>query len=184
MIRVDKIEEIPELPSPIAFTMGTFDGVHLGHQYLLRELKKYGTCVVLTFSNYPGQILKNKTPHPLCTLEKRLKLFETLNVDCTIVIPFTLELSKQSYSLFLKNLKHHLPFTTLILGKGAAFGHKNKGDETHIKALQTELGFQAIYLEKLTVDGQKISSKNIRELLLKGERKKALSLVGHPRDLL
>jgi len=183
MIITYSLEEIPSLPSPIAVTIGTFDGVHLGHQFILQELKKHGTSVVLTFSNHPAEVLRNYKPLPLCSLEEKLKLLESFGVDCTIVIPFTREIANQSYDLFLKNLKKHLPFTTLVLGKGATFGHKNAGDEIHIKALETELGFQAIYLEKLVLDGHPVSSKRIRELLAAGQNKQASALFGHERKI-
>lgn len=182
MTIIHNLEDIPPLPSPIAITIGTFDGVHLGHQFILQELKKYGTRVVLTFSNHPAEVLHNSKPLSLCSLEEKLKLLESCGVDCIIVIPFTRELAHQPYDLFLKNLKKNLPFTTLVLGKGSAFGHKNAGDETHIKALETELGFQAIYLEKFIYNGSPVSSKRIRELLAAGDRHKASVLLN--KDLL
>lgn len=183
MITIRSLKDIPLLPSPIALTIGTFDGVHLGHQHILQEIKKHGTSVVLTFSNHPAEILHTHKPLPLCSEEEKLKLLENFGIDCVIVIPFTRELADQPYDLFLKNLRKHLPFTTLVLGKNASFGHRNAGDETHIKAIEADLGFQAIYLEKFVFDGAPVSSKRIRELLAAGQDKQASALFGHQRKL-
>lgn len=182
MIIVHKIEDIPPLSSPIALTIGMFDGVHLGHQSILQELKKYGTAVVFTFSNHPSEILRNHQPHLLCSPEKKVKLLKQNGIDCTIILPFTQEFANQPYDLFLKNLKKHLPFKFLILGKGAAFGHKNKGDEAHVKALESQLDFTAIYLEKQSCNGQPISSKKIRELILSEQYEQAAALLGYKKD--
>ena len=182
MIIVHNISTIPHLPGPIALTIGTFDGVHLGHQYIFKAMKKHGTRVVFTFSNHPSEILCHHKPHPLCSLEEKLTYFEKIGIDCTIMIPFTETFAHQPYDLFLKNLKKHLPFSTLVLGKGAAFGYKNRGDETHVKSLESQLSFQAIYLEKQSFNGEAISSKRIRELSRLGEYQQASTLLEHNKD--
>jgi FAD synthase len=79
----------------------------------------------------------------------------------------------------LRALKKRLSFSTLVLGKGAAFGHKNRGNEEHVKLLEDELGFKAVYLDKQISNDQEISSKRIRELILSGQHEQASILLGN-----
>lgn len=175
---VHSLEEIPPLPAPIALTIGMFDGVHLGHQFLLGELKKHGTPVVLTFSNHPSDVLPQRTPAiPLCSLQDRLTKLENLGIACTIVLPFTLELSQVSYDAFLRELHTHLPFSTLVLGEGEAFGHKCEGTPERVQTLGLSVGFQAIYLKKTTLNNEPISSNRIRSLLVQGKKEEANKLL-------
>jgi riboflavin kinase/FMN adenylyltransferase len=179
MITLYDLDEIPQLPAPIALTIGMFDGVHLGHQKIFQELKKYRTSVVLTFNNHPAEVLRNQKPSLLCSLEEKLRRFEKCGIDYAVVVPFTLELAAQPYDTFLRALKKRLSFSTLVLGKGAAFGHKNRGNEEHVKLLEDELGFKAVYLDKQISNDQEISSKRIRELILSGQHEQASILLGN-----
>lgn len=183
MITLYSFDEIPALPSPIALTIGMFDGVHLGHQKIFQELKKYGTTVVLTFSNHPSEVLRSQKPSLLCSLDEKLRRLEKCSIDYAVVLPFTQELAAQPYDVFLRTLKKRLPFSTLVLGKGAAFGHKNRGDEAHVKLLEGKLEFKAVYLDKQISNDQEISSKRIRELILSGQHEQASALLGHEENL-
>jgi riboflavin kinase/FMN adenylyltransferase len=174
---VHNLEHIPTLSRPIALAIGMFDGVHLGHQHLFQELAKHGTPVVLTFSNHPAEVLGRTPPKLLCTLEEKLQRLKQAGIALTIVLPFTSELAKTSYDQFLKNLKAHLPFTTLMFGKGDSLGYKREGNESHIKDLEQLLGFTAIYLEKFSFEGEAVSSRRIRELLKNDEKAKASLLL-------
>jgi riboflavin kinase/FMN adenylyltransferase len=176
---VEKLENIPPLAGPIALTIGFFDGVHLGHQHLFQQLKKYGTAAVLTFSNHPAEILRPQSTPPLIdTLEQKIRRLETNGIDLTLILPFTQELSSLSYDTFLKEVHHHLPFTHLILGEGSALGHQALGTEANIKALAKELHFEAIYLPKFFFEGEIVSSKKIRQLINTGNFEQAFRLLG------
>lgn len=178
MITVNSLADIPSLPQPIALAIGTFDGVHSGHQYLFQELKKHGTAVVLTFSNHPAEVIHSTHVTPLCTLEERLKLFEACGIDLAIVVPFTAELAKTPYDTFLKQLHRRLPFSTLVRGKGSVLGYKAQGTEEKIKELAHEMNFKALYLPVFLMEGEAVSSRKIRELLKTGNVKHAHRLLG------
>lgn len=181
MIIVNQLQDIPPLPAPIALTIGTYDGVHLGHQYLFQELKKYGTAAVLTFSNHPAEILHPHTaPHLIDTLDQKIRRLENNGIDLAVILPFTLELSSLSYDTFLKQVREYLPFTHLILGEGAVIGHQAQGTEKNIQALAKELNFEAIYLPKFTHDGEVVSSRKIRQLIETGNFEQAFNLLGRP----
>lgn len=177
MITIHSLKEIPPLALPIALTIGTFDGMHEGHRFLFKELKKRGTAVALTFSNHPSEVLSGTAPTLLCPLDERLKRMEATGLDLAIVLSFTHELSREPYDVFLRKVKDLLPFSFLILGKGAAFGKGNLGNEARIKTLQNDLDFQALYLNKQTRENQPISSQRIRNLIADGEQQKAKSLL-------
>jgi len=179
MIIVEQLDNIPPISGPIALTIGSFDGVHLGHQYLFQQLKKYGTAAVLTFSNHPAEVLRPDSAPPLIdTLDQKIHRLEIHGIDLALMIPFTQELSSLSYDIFLKQLHKQLPFTHLIFGEGSALGHQAKGTETNIKALAKELNFEAIYLPKFLFEGEIVSSKRIRELINSGNFEQAFRLLG------
>ncbi len=167
---IESLEDIPSLTGPISLAIGNFDGVHPGHLYLISELKKRGLPVIITFRNHPAEILsRDKTPPLLCSLEEKLRFLESAGVELIILLPFTPEMALTTYDVFLKKIKKHLPFQTFIAGKGDTFGFQRQGTEERIKSLQSELNFEAIYLQKFTFQGKPISSTRIRELLAKGE---------------
>ncbi len=178
MITVSSLAEIPSLSTPIALTIGSFDGVHLGHQHLFHELKTLGTPTVLTFSNHPSEILYPQPLNELCSLAERLNLFEACGIELTIVLPFTLTLAQTSYEEFLKKLYSHLPFHHLVLGEGAVLGARGEGSERQIQLLSKEIGFTPIYLKKMVLDGEVVSSRRIRSLIGNNQIEQAQKLLG------
>lgn len=183
MLVIDDLQKIPTLPLPISLSIGNFDGVHRGHQKLIAQLRERagprGTTCILTFSNHPSTVLTGKPPAaPICSYQEKIELLEKAGVDVLISLTFSLELAKKSFDLFLKEIKEWLPFSFLILGKGAAFGRGKEGDEAHVKAIEKELGFQAEYLPKEEFEGRKISSGWIREEIAKGNLTKVNQLRG------
>jgi riboflavin kinase/FMN adenylyltransferase len=179
MIIVERLEDIPPISGPIALAIGSYDGVHLGHQYLFQQLKKHGTAVVLTFSNHPAEVLHPNTAPPLIdTLDQKIRRLEMNGIDLTLILPFTPELSALSYDTFLRQLHQHLPFTHLIRGEGSVLGHQAQGTEENVKALAKELNFEAIYLPTFLFEGEPVSSKKIRELINMGNFEQAFRLLG------
>ena len=118
---VKNIESIPEMEQPCGLTLGSFDGMHLGHQSLIDDLKNHvdnGSVAVFTFSNHPSHFLKNRLPTPfLCTLEHKLLLLKKAKINLVVLQEFDAEFSKIPYDVFLKNIKKHYPFSFFILGK-------------------------------------------------------------------
>ncbi len=188
MLVIEDLQKVPELSRPIALSIGNFAGVHRGHQQLLNRLRERatdkGTTVVLTFSNHPLEVLTGRTPAAeICSSEQKLKLLEKAKVDLVLHLKFTPELAKEPFDLFLRQIKEKVPFSFLILGQGATFGKGKKGDETHVKALEKELDFQAEYLPKTEMDGRAISSGWIREEIEKGNLSQVEKLLGRSYDM-
>lgn len=178
MITISSLKDLPRISQPIALTIGTFDGVHLGHQHLFKELKNHGVAVALTFSNHPSEVLHSEQVEPICSLADKLNLFETHGIDLTILLPFTAELSQTPYDTFLKQIHQHLPFSTLILGEGAVLGQAAQGKEEQVKALAVEMNVNAIYLPKFLHNGEIVSSRKIRDHLKTGNTEEAQCLLG------
>lgn len=179
MIIVERLEDIPPISGPIALAIGSYDGVHLGHQYLFQQLKKHGTAVVLTFSNHPAEVLNPHSAPPLIdTLDQKIRRLEVHGIDLTLILPFTPELSSQPYDAFLKQVHQHLPFTYLIRGEGSVLGHKGQGTQENIQALAKEMNFEAIYLPTFLFENEPVSSKRIRELINMGNFEQAFRLLG------
>jgi riboflavin kinase/FMN adenylyltransferase len=177
MIIYDSLDHIPPEKAPVALTIGTFDGVHLGHQHLFQELKKQGLPAVLTFSNHPSEILHPSTiPTPILTLTEKLELFETFGIAQLILIPFTEELSQTPYDQFLKKLQ----FSTLVGGQDMRIGARGEGTQKTLSAL----GFKTVFLPKFTLDGTVISSRLIRECIKTHQFDQAQKYLGHNKGSL
>lgn len=174
---IDKWKE--EHPS-ISLTIGTFDGVHLGHQAVLQALKKEGALrIVLTFSNHPSEVLLKTKPLRLLTLSHKIHLLAESGIDFIIMIPFTEALSLQSPLEFLTYLRKYIPFSTLVLGHDAVIGHERSGTRDVLFELAKQLQFQAIYVEPVMIEDQIISSSLIRQLIMRGEFDQANRFLGH-----
>lgn len=188
MLICTSIEKVPPLEKPCGLTIGSFDGMHPGHHTLLQALRTRigdeALLTVLTFNNHPTDVIPSKPKTPLlCSIEYKLELLSRAGVDLVIALDFTKEFSEQPYDLFLTYLKNHLPFSHLVLGKGASFGKDREGNDLNVTRLSHKLGFKASYLEKLKNGDLEFSSGKIREAVIKGDLKQARELLGRPYAL-
>lgn len=182
------LSPLPTFPKPLGLTIGSFDGLHRGHQALLSHLRKsvsdQGTLAVLTFSNHPSQVLTHRPASPLITtIDHKLHLLEKWGANLAFILEFTLELATQTYDEFLLNVRNVFPFSYLVLGAGASLGKGKQGKETQLKMLGQKLGFQVEYVDKLLEENTPISSRRIRELIQTKELKQASRLLGRPYSL-
>ena len=185
---IGSIDEIPPLAQPCGLTIGSFDGVHLGHQALLKDLKRKlpkGVLVVFTFSNHPSHYLTPQNPAALiCSPRHRAKLLEEYGAGLVILSPFTPEFSQMPYDQFLRLLKQKLNFTHLSLGKGASFGQNREGNEENVRRLSVKLNFEVDYLPKFTLHGRPLSSGYLRTLISKGALREVQEGLGRPYSLM
>jgi riboflavin kinase/FMN adenylyltransferase len=171
---------------PSCLTIGSFDGVHIGHQAIIHALTGRAhalgeSAVVLTFYPHPAVVLgKRQAPLYLTSPEERAHIFGSLSVDAVITYPFTPETANLSYEGFLTLVKNHVDFKHLIVGYDFALGKNRSGN---VEALQT-LGAQLKYtLEVLPpVNGGEgpVSSSQVRMALLKGDVQEVRRLLGRP----
>lgn len=165
-------------------TIGTFDGVHLGHQAIVRKLVNQAhaagsQAVVLTFYPHPAVVIgKRNNPSYLTTPEERAAMLEDLGVDVVITFPFTPKVSQFSADEFISLLKSHLDFHHLMVGPDFALGHDRIGDIQYLSEIGRKSGYTVSSINHLEIDGQIVSSSRIRAALQEGNIKLANSLLG------
>lgn len=172
-----------------AVTLGKFDGLHLGHQTLLRKIlerKKEGyQAVVFTFTKPPLDLLNHKNSEVLLTNEERRVLLERMGVDFLIEYPFTEEVAKMSPERFVKEiLVDRLHAGCIAVGTDFRFGHERKGDYELLSSLGKEYGYQVQVVEKLKQGERDISSTYIKEEITRGNIEKVHELLGYPYTIM
>lgn len=179
-------EALSTLSKPVSVTIGNFDGVHLGHQAILKRLKEVsllakGSCAVVTFENHPSHILRPQhAVESIYTVSHKIRLIEEFGIDYLILIPFTKEFAQQSANDFLSSLRCHYPFTSLVLGYDASFGKNKEGNYQTVKEFSMTHQFNVEYLSKRQIDDIVISSSQIRKMLRSGDITGASQLLGRP----
>ena len=167
-------------------TIGSFDGVHLGHQQLIRELNlnahlAEARSIVLTFHPHPAVVLRGRMgAFYLTTLTEKVELLDQLGIDIVVTHPFSYEISQSTAREFVTYLKAHLGFLQLWVGTDFALGKGREGNVAFLKELGIELGYQVHVIEPVLNDGCTISSSQIRNLIKEGEVDKAIRLLGRP----
>ncbi len=172
-------------PSPAVLTIGSFDGVHLGHQRLVSEVvesarEKGVAAVALTFEPAPREVLRPGQPIAYLTrLPEKLVLLAKMGLDETVVIPFTKELSQVEAPDFIAWVRQYMPFVELWEGEGFALGHGRTGNVDVLARLGEEMGYRLCIASLVEVDGQPVSSTRIREAVMSGDMETATLLLGH-----
>ena len=167
-------------------TIGSFDGVHIGHQQLINELnnkarQNKAKSVVLTFHPHPAVVLRGRNDaFYLTTSVEKLKLLDELNTDVVITHPFTLEISKSPAREFIIYLMDHLDFRQLWVGSDFALGKGREGDVAFLSLLGSKLNYQVHVLKPILSDGRTVSSSLIRNMLMVGDIEEANKLLGRP----
>ena len=165
-------------------TIGAFDGVHLGHQELLRGFQSQAraarsSSVVLSFFPHPIEILRGPLEsYYLSEPEEKARRIAAMGVDALIVQPFDEQTSKTSAADFLHLLKQQLGFEQLWVGHDFAMGHNREGDIEFLRAQGAQQGYSLKVLEAVKVEGQAVSSSRIRRLLEAGEVEQAARFLG------
>lgn len=176
------------IESPTIVTIGTFDGVHLGHQKILLRLKelkeKLGLkTVVLTFEPHPRKILfpEQKDLKLITVIDEKIDLLAKYGVDVTVVYPFDKTFSQLEVKHYIEDiLVHQLNVKHLVIGYDHKFGKDRKGDITVLKENANNYKFTVEEISEKDIDNIAVSSTNIRKAVEEGKIEKALSFLGHP----
>ncbi len=172
--------------APVCLTIGVFDGVHLGHQYLIRSMlaqaKREGLAsACLTFDPDPEAVLvPEHPPLALSSVAERVELIRELGVEHIQVLTFTEALAHQSAAEFIAELRARYDLRTLFVGTDFALGHERTGTVDVLRELGRQQGFSVGAVELLNDHGRPISSTWIRELLAAGDVVRAAELLGRP----
>ena len=185
------IEDINQITSPYknaVITIGNFDGVHLGHQKLFRNLNEKaialnGTSIAMTFEPHPVRVLKKNNHLPLITLyEQKVELIKKTGIDVLICIPFTQEFATISAEKFVEDiLVKRIGIKAIAVGEDYTFGKNREGNINLLKILGNKCGFEVIVINELHISNtypEKISSTKIRELVMAGKVAESQKLLG------
>ena len=181
------------LPAPSVLTIGTFDGVHRGHQELIGHVVERARArgvrsVVLTFDPHPRAVLAPESAPPrLTTVEDEAALIASLGVDVLVIYPFTRETADTSARDFMAMVARVVQPVEVWVGDDFAFGKGREGNLDVLRALGTEFGYTLHVLPRIHLDdapeGEMIGSSGIRNHLLAGEVAAAARLLGRPYAL-
>jgi len=176
--------------SGACLALGMFDGVHIGHQHLVRVLlddaRRLGVpAVVVTFDPHPLRVVRpDRAPRLLQSLPQRLRALAALGPDAILVVPFDEALSRVDGADFIRTLAdgfHHLRSVTV--GESFQFGHDRSGDVPLLRRLGAALGFGVNAVAPVRDDGQPVSSTRVRTALREGRLDEVARLLGRPYSI-
>lgn len=179
------IDELPLIKQSV-LTIGSFDGVHTGHAAILNQLKFEagkigGETVVITFHPHPRKILHAlEAPSLLTSLDERIRLFQKTGIDHLVIVPFDLRFSGLEASEYIEQfLVRHFHPKVIVIGFDHRFGKERKGDYLLLKTMGEQLGYQVVEIPERILKDSKISSTNIRKMLLEGRISETTLLLGY-----
>jgi riboflavin kinase/FMN adenylyltransferase len=169
-------------------TVGVFDGVHRGHQQIIKKLTtgahaNDAPAVVLTFDPHPASVLGGHEIKCLTLPDERVALLGNSGVDVVITERFTRELSAVTAYDFMSRLTHHLGLKHLLIGYDFALGKGREGNATRLTEIGSELGYGVEVVSALSDESGVISSTEIRKLIEVGNVREAARLLGRPYSL-
>jgi riboflavin kinase/FMN adenylyltransferase len=186
MITVTRLEDLPTLDAPLHLALGVFDGVHIGHQAVIRRAvdaarKGGGLSGVLTFDPHPIRVIAPaKAPSSLlATLEHKARIVAALGVDLLIPLSFSREMADMEADRFLEMLLASR-VRTIAVGEDWRFGKGRHGDVELLKSKADIAGFHLEAVPPVMSDGERVSSTRIRQAIRDGNLNAAATLLGRP----
>jgi riboflavin kinase/FMN adenylyltransferase len=182
---VHGIDSLDRSIGRIFVVVGVFDGLHLGHLYLLEELRRAAAAheakpVVITFDHHPDEILTGAAPPLLCDPEDRLARLAAAGVDATVVATFDIALRMTPYDAFVRAIAERVDLGGFLMTPESAFGHDRLGTPETVSELGRSLGYAVDVVPPLLIDGRPVSSGEIRRAIAEGRLADAERLLGRP----
>lgn len=180
-------DQLPAFRNAVV-TIGTFDGVHMGHRQIIDKLIAEaracnGETVIITFHPHPRKVVSSTIlgVRLINTLDEKIELLEKLGVDHLVIVPFTDAFANQEAEDYVSQfLVNRFRLHTIIIGYDHRFGKERRGDYRLLEQLAPVYGFQLKEIPKHVLDEISISSTRIREALLEGQVERASGLLGYP----
>jgi riboflavin kinase/FMN adenylyltransferase len=174
---------------PLFAVIGVFDGIHRGHQYLLRHLvneagRRWSRPAVITFDSHPDEVLVGSAPPLLLDPDERLRLLEDAGVEVIVVQHFDAALRMTEYDAFVHRITARTSLAGLLMTPDAAFGHDRRGTPDAVKALGVADGFDLVVVPPFEIDGRSVRSSDIRAAIADGDLSRAEDLLGRPYAIL
>ncbi|HEY0378119.1 MAG TPA: bifunctional riboflavin kinase/FAD synthetase [Pyrinomonadaceae bacterium] len=172
---------------PTVLTLGVFDGLHLGHQLIMRTVVERARALmavptVITFDPHPRAVLHPESAPPLLqTFDQKIEAFGVLGIEQAIVVRFNRAFAEIEAEDFLRDVvRDRLHALEVYLGRGFAFGRNREGDIELLRKVSEQLGFRADEVPEVRLRGQRISSSRVREMLAAGNVSLARRMLGRP----
>ncbi len=166
-------------------TIGVFDGLHLGHAYLLEALvaaarERAARPAVITFDAHPDEVLVGKAPPLLLDPDERLERLEAAGVEVTVVQPFDDAVRRTPFEAFVASIAERVDLGGFLMTPESAFGHERRGTPETVAQLGRRLGYEVVVVPSLRVDHGPVSSSEIRRRIAAGDLAGAAALLGRP----
>ena len=170
---------------PLFAVIGVFDGIHVGHQYLLRHLvaearSRGARAAVITFDSHPDEILVGAAPPLLLDPGERVRLLGEAGVVVVVVQHFDAALRATEYDAFVRRITARTRLAGLLMTPDAAFGHDRRGTPDAVRALGEQDGFDLVVVPPFALDDRSVRSSDIRSAIAAGDLATAERLLGRP----
>ncbi|HZQ46610.1 MAG TPA: bifunctional riboflavin kinase/FMN adenylyltransferase, partial [Verrucomicrobiae bacterium] len=183
-------DELQPKGRKVCLAIGFFDGVHLGHQQILRQTISdarlhEAVALAVTFDRHPSTVVApNHIPPLIYSLPQKQRVIASLGIDALLLIHFDRPFSGQSGETFIRGLARDLgQIQSLCVGNNFTFGHKRGGNVALLKTLGAELRFTVHGMAAVSLDGKVVSSTRIRETIKAGDLDSASQMLGRPYSL-
>ena len=173
---------------PLFAVIGVFDGLHVGHRYLLRELvaaaaERDARPGVITFDSHPDEVIVGSAPPLLLDPAERIRMLGELGVGVVVVQHFDAALRATEYDDFVHRIMARTRLAGLLMTPDAAFGHDRRGTPDAVAELGHRDGFDVVVVPPFEVDGQPVKSSDIRAAIASGDFARVARLLGRPYSL-
>jgi riboflavin kinase/FMN adenylyltransferase len=182
---VHGVDALEHADGRLFVVLGVFDGLHRGHAYLLRVLRREAARrgarpTVLTFDAHPDEVIAGRAPAVLCDPDERLVRFARAGVDVVVVAHFDRTVRETPYDAFVRQIAERVELAGFLMTPDAAFGYERRGTAEAIAALggTLEPPFDVAVVPTLTVDGEPVRSSTIRAAIAAGDLATARRLLG------
>lgn len=185
---VSGVDELRPEHGPAFAVIGVFDGLHLGHAYLLEHLVREAAArgarsTVITFDHHPDEVLTGSAPPLLMDPDERLERLAAAGVEVTVVQHFDEVVRRTPYDAFVGTIVERAGLAGLLMTPDAAFGFERRGTPDALTALGERVGFDVVIVEPFTLDGRAVRSSDIRAAIATGDLASAARLLGRPVTL-
>jgi riboflavin kinase/FMN adenylyltransferase len=185
---VHGVDELSPDHGPVFVVVGVFDGLHLGHHYLLEHLESEAAArgarpTVITFDHHPDEVLTGHAPPLLLDPTERLERLAAAGVAVTVVQHFDEALRRTPYDQFVERIRARVRLEGFLMTPDAAFGFERRGTPATLAELGARLGFDVVVVPPFTLDGRPVRSSEIRNEIAAGDLVGAAQLLGRPVSL-
>lgn len=185
---VHGIEHLTRVFGPAFVVIGVFDGLHLGHAYLLEHLRdeaarRQAHPAVITFDHHPDEVLTGQAPPLLLDPAERLDRLAAAGVEITVVQHFDAALRQTPYDVFVDRIRERIELRGFLMTPDAAFGYERHGTPDALAELGARDGFDVVVVPPFALDGRPVRSSEIRAEIAAGNLLAAEALLGRPVTL-